>query len=109
RMWLWLGVDFAHQGSWVVFVKIFGKWAVQNTLGFLIDPAMNRFDRIVGAAPRAKAIAVRFKSRFPFRFQRRFDQSLTRPVAYHGDAQWTQLRRVRLWYPDPSHWPRLIV
>src|SRR5262245_48982491 len=34
-----------------------------------------------------EAIAVRFKARFPFRFQRRFDQGLTCPVAHHGDSQ----------------------
>jgi len=50
-------------------VKAFFDIRVQDVFRLIADSGENRFNRIVARASRAKAVAVRFESCLPFRFQ----------------------------------------
>jgi hypothetical protein len=50
----------------------------------------------------SEAIAVGFKARFPFGFEREFNQRLAGSVGQGGNAQWPLLRRPsRIWESIP--------
>ena len=64
----------------------------------------NCCDRIMTGASRSEAITVGFKARFPFGFEREFDQRLASSVSHSGNAQRPLFRRrARFGYPDPSN------
>jgi hypothetical protein len=72
-------------------------------LCFFVDREANSIDRIMTRAAGAKSIAVGFKPRFPFRFERLFDQSLFRAIAYSRNPQFPFLVGAWLWYFDTTN------
>lgn len=61
-------------------VEAFFNIGIKHVFGFMANSGENRLDRIVTGSTRSEAIAVGFKARFPFGFQRAFNQRLARSI-----------------------------
>ena len=81
-------------------VEAFFDVGVQDVLGFLANGRENRRNRIVTGAPGAKAIAVGFEARLPFRFQHAFDESMAGSIGHGRNTKRSLLRRG--WFRDPD-------
>lgn len=68
-----------------------------------IQPRPALFNGILAASSRSEAIAVRFKSEFPFRFQCIFDNGLCYPIFHDWNAQ-RPLFSIGFWDIYPFSW-----
>jgi hypothetical protein len=83
-------------------VEAFCHVGIEDIFGFMAHGREHGFDRIVTGSARTKSRAVGFKTRFPFRLERGFDQGLEGTVCHHGDAEGPLLDRVGCRDPDPA-------
>src|SRR3990167_6050413 len=83
-------------------IEAFCNISIIARLCYFVDRETNCIDRIMARAAGAKSIAVGFKPRFPFRFERLLDQSLFRAIAYSRNSQAAFLVGAGFWYLDPT-------
>jgi hypothetical protein len=97
------GVELASHGFVVDAIEACGDVRIQHPCRFLVELDIDRADRIPGATSRATALALGFELRFPFRFERLFDQALLGPIRDGWNAQWALLQCAGFRNVDPTH------